>query len=271
MHYAGARYYMGALGRFGVVDPMSEKYPRTSPYAYVENDPVNYFDPNGKYKLSTNGRVVTRVTESFVGMTEVFKSFPVIGGAGVLMQDGRGDPTYDAGLWDYASIFVGKVADLAARPAMRYADDTGRAILNSNRRGLDVGLTMVDYNSSDFHGSRVDRYLDEALFATVQNAGLGHQANIAQPGKMKMKEKLFNPMGNDASANFLTETILGKMKGNLGKMAAREGFNLPNGAGRAAFTSRLNRLFETMNSKELAEQFGVTITETEDRIRIDFD
>jgi len=62
MHYAGARYYMSALGRFGVVDPMSEKYPRTSPYAYVENDPVNYFDPNGKYKVSTNGRVVTRVT-----------------------------------------------------------------------------------------------------------------------------------------------------------------------------------------------------------------
>lgn len=262
---------MSALGRFGVIDPMAEKYPRTSPYAYVENDPVNYFDPTGKYKVSTNGRVVTRVTESFVGMTEMWKSFPVVAAAGVLMQDGRGDPTYDAGVWDYASIFLGRVAGLAARPAMRYADDTGRAILNANRHGMDMGLAVWDYNSPDFHGSRVDRYLDEALFATVQNAGLGHQANIAQPGKMKMNEKLFNALDDDASANFLTEAILGKMKGNLGKMAAREGFNLTNGAGRAAFTSRLNRLFETMNSENLAERFGVTITETEDKILIEFD
>lgn len=42
-HY-GARYYDPQLGRWHVVDPLSEYY---TPYEFVGNDPINFRDPNG--------------------------------------------------------------------------------------------------------------------------------------------------------------------------------------------------------------------------------
>ena len=37
-----------AIGRWGVVDPLAEKYPEISPFAYCANNPVIAKDPNGK-------------------------------------------------------------------------------------------------------------------------------------------------------------------------------------------------------------------------------
>jgi len=44
MHYAGARYYMSALGRWGVADPARQP---PNPYAYAGNNPVLNYDPDG--------------------------------------------------------------------------------------------------------------------------------------------------------------------------------------------------------------------------------
>lgn len=46
--YFGARYYDSDLsGLFLSVDPMAEKYPGISPYAYCAWNPVRLVDPNG--------------------------------------------------------------------------------------------------------------------------------------------------------------------------------------------------------------------------------
>lgn len=47
--YFGARYYDSDLSVWLSVDPMSNKYPSTSPYMYVRGNPVMRIDPNGMW------------------------------------------------------------------------------------------------------------------------------------------------------------------------------------------------------------------------------
>ena len=44
----GARQYSSASGRWLTVDPLTEKYYSYSPYAFCNNNPVNFVDPDGK-------------------------------------------------------------------------------------------------------------------------------------------------------------------------------------------------------------------------------
>jgi len=44
----GARHYSPALSRWVVPDPLGEKYYDVSPYAYCENNPLSFIDPDGK-------------------------------------------------------------------------------------------------------------------------------------------------------------------------------------------------------------------------------
>ena len=48
LHYAGARYYSAALGRWNAVDPLADKNFADSPYAYAVNNPLRYVDPTGR-------------------------------------------------------------------------------------------------------------------------------------------------------------------------------------------------------------------------------
>ncbi|EJL65544.1 RHS repeat-associated core domain protein-containing protein [Flavobacterium sp. CF136] len=47
MYDYGARNYDPALGRWMNIDPLAEKYYGINPYAYVFNNPIELFDPNG--------------------------------------------------------------------------------------------------------------------------------------------------------------------------------------------------------------------------------
>ena len=61
--YFGSRYYSSDLSIWLSVDPMSDKYPSLSPYAYCANNPIKLTDPDGRWIPGLdddNNIVVTR-------------------------------------------------------------------------------------------------------------------------------------------------------------------------------------------------------------------
>lgn len=51
----GARHLDAAIGRWGTMDPLAEKYYSVSPYVYCANNPINAIDPNGRVVIFING------------------------------------------------------------------------------------------------------------------------------------------------------------------------------------------------------------------------
>ena len=60
LDYMMARNYDPMIGRFLQVDPLAAKYPGWSPYNYTLNNPIRYWDPDGRTPIQRdeNGKVV---------------------------------------------------------------------------------------------------------------------------------------------------------------------------------------------------------------------
>ena len=56
-----ARFLQTSLGRFTTIDPLAEKCPNISPYAYCNGNPVRYIDPDGRYFDETNDKRAQRM------------------------------------------------------------------------------------------------------------------------------------------------------------------------------------------------------------------
>ena len=76
LSYFGARYYSSELSIWLSVDPMSGKYPSTSPYAYCRNNPVILIDQSGMDDspiFSTEGKLLGTDKDGWSGTPVVME------------------------------------------------------------------------------------------------------------------------------------------------------------------------------------------------------
>ena len=86
--FFGARYHASALPSWLSVDPLADKYPGISSYAYCNWNPINYVDPNGKW-IETAWDVANVVmgVESFVSnIRQGNVAGAVVDGVGVVLD-----------------------------------------------------------------------------------------------------------------------------------------------------------------------------------------
>ncbi|MFA8344338.1 MAG: RHS repeat-associated core domain-containing protein [Rhodothermaceae bacterium] len=113
LDYFGARYYNSKTGLWLAVDPLADKYPGWSPFNYVENDPLNYVDPNGEFKVKWYGKQVyfSRVSFWNATISNGLSMMPIGSLVGNIAKTAYDDPSLgQPGVVDYGlSFFGGKV------------------------------------------------------------------------------------------------------------------------------------------------------------------
>ncbi len=75
LYYYGARYYNASTSGWLSVDPFAEDYPNTSPYAYVLNNPIAYFDPDGRVVVNVHLSRLPKGMEEYSDLAEEAMSY----------------------------------------------------------------------------------------------------------------------------------------------------------------------------------------------------
>jgi hypothetical protein len=70
----GARFYDPVIARWMGIDPLAEKYPNISLYAYVANNPINVIDPDGRFGIPIH-RNITQQAMARSGIVPKTSSF----------------------------------------------------------------------------------------------------------------------------------------------------------------------------------------------------
>ena len=183
LYWFGSRLYDPLTARWTTQDPMSEKYYASSPYAYCQNDPVRFIDPDGSdiWEIDGEGRIKKTIK------TDKYDKFIYIG------NDAPFDPSaessadkqsYPSIAFDYGTVLNTRSVSFM-NPSTKKKDSYNVFTVRGDKNGEDLFLFLADYitNSSgvEFSIAKTGMTGEKGLvFITTSHT---HPARVMVEGK----------------------------------------------------------------------------------------
>ena len=201
----GARQYSSASGRWLAVDPLAEKYYSYSPYAFCNNNPVNFVDPDGRDGIYIN------FPDYVISVGNM--QFENLGHSGILLINNQTGLTkyYEYGRYDKQNI--GIVRNIKV-PNVVIGED-GRP----EKESLDKVFGAISQIAGD--GGKIEgAYVESNEFEAMNDYAQSLMAENENP-----EREPYNIMNNNCST--FAEDVL-KQDRNIEKKAPISLFNIPN-------------------------------------------
>jgi RHS repeat-associated protein len=102
----GARQMDPALGVFTSFDPLAEKYPDVSPYAYCLNNPIRFIDPDGEdvWEINDQGEIINRIEDETQDAFYIVAKDQDGNYQRTYTTDSEGNKTYDSVSFEYGTV-----------------------------------------------------------------------------------------------------------------------------------------------------------------------
>ena len=134
----GARQYNPVTARWDRVDPLCEKDPGISPYAYVRDNPMKYIDPDGMWSWDINGNLVANKGDDANSMakylgTSSSNALQILNRCGVkansrgLLDLSAGQILYKSNLWVGSKSKNGPVVNNTVEATAHYFFGNGKS------------------------------------------------------------------------------------------------------------------------------------------------
>lgn len=155
-YFYGARWYDAAIGRWNTKDPLEEKYPWISPYAFCNNNPVKYIDPDGRLIVGARKSDAIKAVADLkhIFSDEKFKNFRVL-----IKNDGR---------------TISKISNEAIALALN-------GINLTEDQNVLLEITINTINSNEVHNVKYltqNSFLPNAIASEIYSASKGDFRNM---------------------------------------------------------------------------------------------
>ena len=181
LYWFGARLYDPLTARWTTQDPMSEKYYASSPYAYCQNDPVRFIDPDGSdiWEIDGEGRIKKTIK------TDKYDKFIYIG------NDAPFDPSAESS------------ADKQSYPLIAF--DYGTVLNTRSVSFMNPSTKKKDsYDVFTVRGDKRGEELFEFLVGYITN-GSGVEFSIAKTGMPDEKGLVFITTSHTRPARMMVD------------------------------------------------------------------
>ena len=189
----GARWYDAAIGRWGQVDPLAEKYLNVSPFNYTLNNPVNLIDPNGASVESPifdeNGDFLGVDSEGFKGEIIIMErhAYNTVSNNGekTLNHDQVMKWAEHSPLVQTLDNYVASDLDVDNNSDLNFVENIFTNLIDAaNENGL------IDISSSDLDGGKINvvndtDYPNNAAANSTRSGGKHRISALLKPASME--------------------------------------------------------------------------------------